>query len=70
MNNISRRGFFKILTLTAGATLLSEASEGKPLKSSQVTLLPKSTKQHRVVVVGGGIGGLTVAQSIKAYDSE
>ena len=70
MSDISRRSFFKFLTLTAGATLASHASDNNtslnPLK--QIKLLEKNTKQKRVVVVGGGMGGLTVAEHIKAHD--
>ncbi len=70
MQNISRRGFFKFLTLSAGTTLLAQASESKPHQSeaTKTELLPKNSKQTRVVVVGGGIGGLTVAQHIKSND--
>ncbi|MEA1954105.1 MAG: FAD/NAD(P)-binding oxidoreductase [Campylobacterota bacterium] len=70
MSNITRRGFFKFLTLTAGTTLLAQASENRDsvIEASKTTLLPKNSKQKRVVVVGGGIGGLTVAEHIKMND--
>lgn len=70
MSNITRRGFFKFLTLSAGTTLLAQSLEGKPglIEASKTELLPTNSKQKRVVVVGGGIGGLTVAQHIKAND--
>ena len=70
MSNISRRGFFKFLTLSAGTTLLAQSSENKDsaIVASKTKLLPKNSKQKRVVVVGGGIGGLTVAEHIKIND--
>ena len=70
MSNISRRGFFKFLTLSAGTTLLAQSSEGEldVIEASKTELLPKNSKQKRVVVVGGGIGGLTVAEYIKGND--
>ena len=70
MSNITRRGFFKFLTLSAGTTLLAQASENKysVIEVSKTKLLPKNSKQKRVVVVGGGIGGLTVAEHIKIND--
>jgi len=70
MSNISRRGFFKFLTLSAGTTLLAQSSEGKVdlIEASKTELLPKNTEQKRVVVVGGGMGGLTVAEYIKGND--
>jgi len=70
MSNISRRDFFKFLTLSAGTTLLAQSSEGKLglLEAGKTKLLPKNNKQKRVVVVGGGLGGLTVAEHIKIND--
>ncbi|MCH9739576.1 MAG: NAD(P)/FAD-dependent oxidoreductase [Epsilonproteobacteria bacterium] len=72
MSNITRRNFFKILTTSVGATLLSNANEGdgSHLKAQKSQLLPKNSKQQRVVVVGGGIGGLTVAENIKLHDPD
>ncbi len=70
MSDISRRSFFKFLTLTAGATLVTHASNNDSSLHTlhKTKLLEKNSKQKRVVVVGGGIGGLTVAENIKAND--
>jgi len=71
MSNITRRSFFKFLSATAGATLISNAEENTTTKKQKVTYLKeKNTKQTRVVVIGGGMGGLTVAQSIKSNDPQ
>jgi len=63
-NIITRRSFFKFLTLSAGTTLLAQSSDKKlnAIQARKTKLLEKNNKQKRVVVVGGGIGGLTVAQ--------
>ena len=71
----SRRNFFKLLTLTAGSTLLTNATENKKDTTKIITaqkkeLRPKNKKQKRVVVIGGGMGGLTVAESIKDNDPQ
>ena len=69
MSNINRRSFFKFLTATAGATLVSHAEEKNTIKEQKVTYLKeKNSKQKRVVIIGGGMGGLTVAESIKDND--
>jgi cell division GTPase FtsZ len=71
MSTITRRNFFKFLTLSAGATLVANANEDnntKSLKAQNIQLKPKKSKAYRVVVIGGGMGGLTVAQSINAND--
>ncbi len=71
MSSITRRSFFKFLTISAGATLVANASEennDSSLKAQKMQLKPKKTKAHRVVIVGGGMGGLTVAETIKAND--
>ncbi len=68
MSNISRRLFFKLLTATAGTTLLANA-ENKNIENKKI-LREKNTKQTRVVVIGGGMGGLTVAESIKDNDPD
>jgi thioredoxin reductase len=72
MSNITRRSFFKFLTVTAGATLATHAANKDLAKSkkTQKLLRAKNTKQTRVVVVGGGMGGLTVAESIKDNDPD
>lgn len=66
----TRRDFFRFMALGTGSVLL--ASTGKELTNSvdaqNKILLPKNSKQTRVVVVGGGMGGLTVAENIKMYD--
>ena len=69
-NIITRRSFFKFLTLSAGTTLLAQSSDKKlnAIQARKTKLLQKNNKQKRVVVVGGGIGGLTVAQQIKQND--
>ena len=69
-NIITRRSFFKFLTLSASTTLLAQSSEKKlnSIEASKTKLLAKNDKQKRVVVVGGGIGGLTVAEHIKGND--
>jgi NADPH-dependent 2,4-dienoyl-CoA reductase/sulfur reductase-like enzyme len=70
MSSITRRSFFKFLTLTAGATMVANADEDNKssIKAQKVQLKAKKSKAHRVVVVGGGMGGLTVAETIKAND--
>jgi len=70
MKNVSRRGFFKFLTVSATATVLAQSSENKLdlSEASKTKLLPKNKDKKRVVVVGGGMGGLTVAENIKAND--
>ena len=72
MSNITRRNFFKLLTLSAGATIVANASNEENASSvvpaQKTKLLAKNEKQKRVVVVGGGMGGLTVAQNIKMHD--
>lgn len=74
MSNISRRNFFKFLTLSAGATMVANASDksnGSSVITAQKTqLLAKNKKQTRVVVVGGGIAGLSVAEEIKRNDPD
>ena len=66
MSMITRRGFFKIATITTASSLLADEKETHQLKTKK--LLPKNMKQTRVVVVGGGMGGISVAESIKAND--
>jgi len=71
MSSITRRNFFKFLTISAGATIVTNANENNDsstIKAQKTQLKPKKSKAHRVVVVGGGMGGLTVAESIKAND--
>lgn len=69
MSYITRRLFFKLLTATAGTTLISNADENNTTKKKKITYLKeKNFKQKRVVIVGGGMGGLTVAESIKSND--
>jgi len=70
MTDNKRRDFFKLLALSAGASALAEASsnENKPAIKEQSQLMQKNKNKTRVVVVGGGLGGITVAQSIKAHD--
>ena len=48
MSDITRRGFFKFLTLSAGITLLAQASENKDsvIEASKTTLLPKKSLQR------------------------
>jgi NADPH-dependent 2,4-dienoyl-CoA reductase/sulfur reductase-like enzyme len=73
MSSITRRGFFKFLTLSAGATLVANANNERnnsKVKAQTTQLKAKKNKAHRVVVIGGGMGGLTVAESIKANDSQ
>jgi thioredoxin reductase len=70
MPHFTRRSFFKFLTASAGATLISNASESKPSEKLEQVLKPKNKKQTRVVVIGGGMGGLTVAESIKDNDPD
>jgi len=71
MSNITRRKFFKFLTLSAGATMVATASdETNALTAQKTQLLAKNKKQTRVVVVGGGIGGLNVAQAVKREDPD
>jgi cellobiose-specific phosphotransferase system component IIB len=67
MSSLTRRGFFKVATITTASTLLANSEVSS--KSSK-KLLPKNKKQHRVVVVGGGMGGVSVAESIKANDKD
>ena len=69
MKDISRRGFLKIVTATTGSTLLLNA-EGKDVNST-ITSHPKKLREKnkkQVVIIGGGMGGLTVAESIKSND--
>ena len=70
MSSITRRSFFKFLTISAGATMVATANESETgkLQAQKKELKGKKTKPHRVVIVGGGMGGLTVAESIKAND--
>jgi sulfide dehydrogenase [flavocytochrome c] flavoprotein subunit len=70
MSSITRRSFFKFLTITAGVTMVANADEDNKssIKAQKVQLKAKKSKAHRVVVVGGGMGGLTVAETIKAND--
>lgn len=71
LNNITRRNFFKLLTISAGTTVVSCSSTNiKQNKTKRKQLLLKNKDKKRVVVVGGGIGGLCVAENIKIYDSK
>ncbi len=58
------------MTATAGATVVSQGAEAKKVAAQTKRLREKNSKQTRVVVVGGGMGGLTVAESIKANDPD
>ncbi|CAA6820656.1 MAG: Unknown protein [uncultured Sulfurovum sp.] len=73
MSMITRRGFFKFLTLTTASTMVVEANNERNetrLLAQKKELLPKTKKQQRVVVVGGGIAGLSVAETIKQNDPD
>ena len=70
MSSITRRNFFKFLSISAGTTLLAKETDSNDnkLNIQKTKLRPKKRKAHRVVVIGGGMGGLTVAESIKGND--
>jgi len=70
MAKLSRRSFFKFMTATAGATVIAQGAEEQTVSAQKKILREKNAKQTRVVVVGGGMGGLTVAESIKDHDPE
>lgn len=70
MSNLSRRSFFKWMTATAGATVISQGTEAEKTVATKKNLREKNNTQTRVVIVGGGMGGLTVAESIKANDPD
>ncbi len=70
MSQINRRSFFKLLTASTGVALLNSGCADKTLTSAKKTLLSRNHKQTRVVVVGGGMGGLTVAENIKSNDPD
>ena len=70
MSSITRRNFFKFLSISAGTTLLAKETESNDnkLNIQKTKLRPKKRKAHRVVVIGGGMGGISVAESIKDND--
>ena len=70
MAKLSRRSFFKFVTATAGATVVAQGAEEHKVSAQKKVLREKNGKQTRVVVVGGGMGGLTVAESIKDHDPD
>ena len=66
--SLSRRDFFKISGIVSASSITSYASE-TPLSSPQISQTFKAplqdTKAPRVVVVGGGWSGLSVAKNVK-----
>ena len=75
-NLITRRGFLSLGAVMAGSTLLSGCANNQPQKDEVIkptskklkeTLLPKGDKK-RVVIVGGGISGMYVANGIREED--
>ncbi|MGE4498687.1 MAG: FCSD flavin-binding domain-containing protein [Deferribacterales bacterium] len=69
MSGISRRGFVKASAAVIAAAGISGCAGGFSLninKQQEQVILPKSDK--RVVVLGGGWGGLTAAKYIKLGD--
>jgi hypothetical protein len=67
---MNRRKFFKMITTTTTIALFNSACSSKLNNTKKTKVVPKNGKQTRVVVVGGGMGGLTVAEYIKINDPD
>lgn len=68
---MERRDLFKIAGVGVAAITLSACSSSKVASSSLVTVqkvMRKKTKGKRVVVVGAGFGGLTIAKQLRKED--
>ncbi len=64
---VSRRGFLKLLSAGAAGAAISGASKSfaKPIFYTQTPPLMPASAGNRVVIVGGGWGGVTTARHLK-----
>lgn len=69
--NINRREALKIgaLSVAAAATMGTMTGCNKSAKPASAPSAGKKVCKHKIVVIGGGFGGLTVAKELKKKDS-
>ena len=66
MTTVNRRSFLTRSLVGAGTLVTSGSALAQPLLSSPKTALLAPTGKQRVVIAGGGWGGLSAAKHLRA----